>query len=85
MCLAVSAVFCSEISAIDRISREYPRVLCQLLPEGDAEFRAVGAHGLVEYPEEWPHSFFRRCVGGGLYQPGWMRSAGEPPETGERR
>jgi hypothetical protein len=25
MCLAVSAVFCSEISAIDLISREYPR------------------------------------------------------------
>jgi hypothetical protein len=42
-------------------------------------------HGLVEHPGEWPHSFFRRCVGGGLYQAGWMRSAGEPPETGERR
>jgi putative transposase len=42
-------------------------------------------HGLVEHPAEWPHSSFRRCVAGGLYPAGWMRSAGEPPETGERR
>jgi hypothetical protein len=42
-------------------------------------------HGLVEHPAEWPHSSFRRCVAGGLYPAGSMRSAGEPPETGERR
>jgi putative transposase len=42
-------------------------------------------HGLVEHLAEWPHSSFRRCVAGGLYPAGWMRSAGEPPETGERR
>jgi putative transposase len=42
-------------------------------------------HGLVEHPAEWPHSSLRRCVAGGLYPAGWMRSAGEPPETGERR
>jgi|SRR5947209_2417666 len=42
-------------------------------------------HGLVEHPAEWPHSSFRRCVAGGLYPAGWMRSAGEAPETGERR
>jgi putative transposase len=42
-------------------------------------------HGLVEHPAEWPHSSFRRCVAGGLYPAGWMRSAAEPPETGERQ
>jgi putative transposase len=42
-------------------------------------------HGLVEHPAEWPYSSFRRCVAGGLYPAGWMRSAGEPPQTGERR
>ena len=42
-------------------------------------------HGLVEHPAEWQHSPFRRCVAGGLYPAGWTRSAGEPPETGERR
>jgi putative transposase len=41
-------------------------------------------HGLVEHPAEWPYSSFCRCVAGGLYPAGWMRSAGEPPETGER-
>jgi putative transposase len=40
-------------------------------------------HGLVEHPAEWPHPSFRRCVAGGLYPAGWMRRAGEPPETGE--
>jgi putative transposase len=33
-------------------------------------------HGLVGYPAEWPHSSFRRCVAGGLYPAGSMRSAG---------
>ena len=42
-------------------------------------------HSLVGHPAQWPHSSFRRCVAGGLYPAGWMRSAGEPPETGERR
>jgi putative transposase len=42
-------------------------------------------HSLVEHPAEWPHSSFHRCVAGGLYPAGWMRSAGEPPETGERQ
>jgi putative transposase len=42
-------------------------------------------HGLVEHPAEWPHSSFRRCVAGGLYPAEWMRSAAEPPDTGERR
>jgi putative transposase len=41
-------------------------------------------HGLVEHPAEWLHSSFHRGVAGGLYPAGWMRSAGEPPETGER-
>jgi putative transposase len=27
-------------------------------------------HDLVEHPAEWPHSFFRRCVAGGLYPAG---------------
>jgi hypothetical protein len=34
-------------------------------------------HGLAEHPAEWPHSSFRRCVAGGLYPTGWMRSAGD--------
>jgi putative transposase len=42
-------------------------------------------HGLVDHPAEWPHFSFRRCVAGGLYPAGWMRRAGEPPKTGERR
>jgi putative transposase len=42
-------------------------------------------HGSVEHPAEWPDSSFRRCVAGGLYPAGRMRSAGEPPKTGERR
>jgi putative transposase len=42
-------------------------------------------HGLVEHPAEWQHSSFRRCVAGGLYPAGWMRSASEPSDTGERR
>jgi REP-associated tyrosine transposase len=41
-------------------------------------------HGLVEHPEEWLYSSFRRSVAGGLYPAGWMGSSGEPPKTGER-
>jgi putative transposase len=41
--------------------------------------------GLIEHPAEWRHSSFRRCVAGGLYPAGWMRSAAGPPETGERQ
>jgi putative transposase len=32
-------------------------------------------HGLVEHPAEWPHSSFRRCVGGGLYPARWLAAA----------
>jgi putative transposase len=41
-------------------------------------------HGFVEHPAEWPHSSFRRCVAGGLYQAGWMGGNDEPPQAGER-
>jgi putative transposase len=41
--------------------------------------------GLAEHPAERPHSSFRRRVAGGFYPVGWMRSAGEPLETVERR
>jgi putative transposase len=42
-------------------------------------------HGLVEHPEDWPHSSFRRCVASGFYPAGWIGGTGEPAEAGERR
>ena len=42
-------------------------------------------HGLVERPAEWPYFSFHRLRHRRLYPAGWMRNAGEPPETGERR
>ena len=41
-------------------------------------------HGYVSHPADWPYSSFRRCVAAGLYSPGWVGSAGELMEAGER-
>jgi putative transposase len=41
-------------------------------------------HGLVEYPADWPHSSFRRCVDTGLYPDGWRGGSDEPQDTDER-
>jgi putative transposase len=49
-----------------------------------AHFNPV-KHGLVEHPEDWPHSSFRRCVASGFYPAGWIGGTGEPAEAGERR